>query len=214
MIRNLLAIFVLQWSVVSSSILPAPQTFTVREENVYAPRLYADTLNFVATLVNLPGVNQKQSYWELSYQLYFVPEDKYYEALQRAPRGPSNPTPEEFPGRMLLTEGHIKKTRLATLQDRTITFDVPFKQRIPDAKRTKFAHLMTAYSMKIFDAELNTTVYSSGLFLTEPYEPDPRDEKQATARKTIYLSFGINPNGSLNRSQLPPKLPGSTRNQE
>jgi hypothetical protein len=213
MIRNVIAILVLQWSVVSSSILPAPQTFTVREENVHAPHLYADTLTLVATLVKLPGLNKKQSYWELSYQIYFVPEDKYYEALKLAPRGPSNPTPEEFPGRMLLTQGHIKRTRLATLPQRTFTLSgVPFKRKIPDAKRTKFAHLLTAYSLKIFDAELNTTVYQSGLFITDPYEPDPNDEKQAIARKTLYLSFGINPNGTLNRSQLPPKFPNTMRN--
>lgn len=215
MIRNLLAVLVLQSSVVASLALPVSQTFTVREENVHSPQLYADTLNLVATLVTLPGVNNKRSYWELSYQLYFVPEDKYYEALERAPRGPSNPTPEEFPGRLLLTQGHVKRTRLVTVQDRTITVSgIPFKQRIPDAKRTKFAYLLTAYSLKIFDADLNTTVYKSGLFITPPYEPDPRDQKQATARKTMYLSFGINPNGSLNRSQLPPKLPGATRNEE
>jgi hypothetical protein len=42
------------------------------------------------------------------------------------------------------------------------------------------------------------------MFLTEPYEPDPNDVKQVSARKTLYLNFGVNPDGSLNRSQLPP----------
>jgi hypothetical protein len=88
---------------------------------------------------------------------------------------------------------------------------IPFKQRIRNAQRTKFAHLLTAYSLKIFDAQLNTTAYHSGVFLTEPFEADDKDQRQAAARKTIYLSFGINANGSLNRSQLPPKLPGTTR---
>ena len=176
--------------------------FKVREPNLYAPHLYADSLDFEATLVNLPGLANKQSHWELSYQLFFVPEGMYYEALKRAPRGPSNPTPEDFPGRMLLAKGHIKKMRLTTLQQRTITLSVPFKQRVPDAQRTKFAHLLTAYSVKIFDAELNTTVYYAGIFLTEPYQQDEND--QAIARKTIYLNFGVNRDGTLNRSQLPP----------
>jgi hypothetical protein len=177
--------------------------FKTREPNLYAPNLYADSLDFVATLVNLPGAQKRQSYWELSYQLYFVPEDKYYEAVRRLPRGGSNPAPEQFPGRILLAEGHKKKTRLGTLKDRTITLaGVTFKSKVPDAQRTKFAVLMTAYSVKIFDAELNMTVYRSGIFLTEPYEPDA--QKQANARKKLYLNFGVNPDGSLNRSQLPP----------
>jgi hypothetical protein len=64
---------------------------------------------------------------------------------------------------------------------------------------------MTGYSVKIFDAELNTTVYQSGIFLTEPFEENPQDLKQDIARKTIYLSFGVNQNGTLNRSQMPPR---------
>jgi hypothetical protein len=179
--------------------------FKVREPNLYAPNLYADPLDFKATLVKLPGANVKQSYWELSYQLYFVPEDKYYEALKRAPKGPSNPTPEEFPGRILLAKGHKKKRHVNTLQQRTIASGgVPFKQKVPDALRTKFAYLLTAYSVKIFDAQLNTTVYYSGIFLTEPWEGGT-DQNQAIARKTIYLTFGVNSDGSLNRSQLPPR---------
>ena len=179
--------------------------FKTREPNLYAPNLYADSLDLVAMLVKLPGAHKKQSYWELSYQLYFVPEDKYFEAVRRLPRGGSNPTPEQFPGRILLAEGHQKKTRLGTLKDRTITLSrVSFKSKVPDAQRTKFAVLMTAYSVKIFDAELNTTVYRSGIFLTDPYEPDPNDQKQANARKTLYLNFGVNQDGSLSRSQLPP----------
>jgi hypothetical protein len=213
MIRNFLPLLVLHWSIVSSLIAPAPQTFMVREENVYAPQLYADTLNFAATLVDLPGAGKKGSYWELSYELYFVPEDKYYEALERAPRGPSNPTVEEFPGRILLTRGHLKRTRLATLQQRSLLLNgIPFKRKIPDRQRTKFAHLLTAYSLKIFDAELNTTAYHAGVFLTEPFETDGKDQRHATARQTLYVSLRINPNGSLNRSQLPPRLGNTTRN--
>lgn len=216
MITGLLAI-VLQSSLLSLSlppamtarsfVIPTPQGgvggFTVREPNAYAPNLYADKIDFVATLVNLPGAAERQSYWELSYQLYFVPEDQYYEAVRRMPRGGSNPTPEQFPGRILLAEGHAKKTRLGTLKERTLILNgVVFKQKVPNAQRTKFSYLMTSYSVKIFDAQLNTTVYRSGIFLAEPCEANPNDQNQATARKTIYLNFMVNPDGTLNRSQM------------
>jgi len=212
MITGVLTIVFLQLCVVFGSFVPAAMAvsslavqtgssgFKVRENNVHAPNLYADKIDFIATLVNLPGAKKKGSYWELSYELYFVPEDKYYEAVRRLPRGGSNPTPDQFPGRILLAEGHKKKTRLGALKERTLTLiAVDFKQKVPDAQRTKFAVLMTGYSVKIFDAELNTTVYRSGIFLTEPFET--QDQNQVAARKTIYLNFGVNPDGTLNRSQ-------------
>ena len=213
MIRGVLTIVLWQGSVLGLFLLPAMAvssfpvqtggTFKVREPNLYAPNLYADNLEFIATLEKLPGANKKQSYWELSYELYFIPEDKYHETLRRLGRGSHNPTAEQFPGRILLAEGHKKKTRLGTPQQRTITLSgVAFKQKVPDTLRTKFAVLMTSYSVKIFDGELNTTVYHSGIFLTDPYEAHPQDEKQAIPRKTIYLNFGVNQNGTLNRSQL------------
>lgn len=207
MIRGLLTIAALQLTLLSGTFLAPPPAaqkarggFKVREANLHAPELYADNLDFVATLVKLPGAQKRGTYWELSYQLFFIPEEKYYTALKSFPRGASNPTPEQFPGRILLAEGHKKKTRLGTLKERTITLrGLPFKQKIPDAERTKFALLMTGYSVKIFDAELNTTVYRSGIFLTEPFEMNEQD--QTSARKTIYLNFGVNPDGTLNRSQ-------------
>jgi len=226
MIKGFLMMGLLQWSVFFCSFLPPPlglsfsaeqnvqrglSSFRVREVNVYAPHLYADNLDFIATLVDLPGARKKQSYWELSYQLYFVPEDKYYEAVKRLPRGASNPTPEQFPGRVLLFEGHKKTRRLGTLTDRTIKLTgVPFKQKVPDTQRTKFACLMTHFSVKIYDAQLKTTVYHTGLFITDPYEDHPQDPNQAIARKTIYLSFKVTPEGTLNRSQLA-REPGSTK---
>jgi len=189
---------------------PAPQMarsgFKVREPNLYAPNLYADNIGFEATLVDLPGFNKNGSYWELSYQLYFVPEASYYDAIKQLPRGGSNPTPEQFPGRILLAEGHKKVTHLATLKERAIALSgVHFKDRVPDAQRTKFSYLMTSYSVKIVDAELGTTIYRSGIFLAEPFVADPNDQKQAIARKTIYLTFGVNSDGTLNRSQLAPR---------
>jgi hypothetical protein len=220
MIKGFLTIVFLQSSVVFGLFLPRATEvscldgtitqgrvsgFRVREVNVHAPSLYADHIDFIATLKDLPGARHKQSSWELSYQLFFVPEDKYHEALRHAPKGGFNPTPEHFEGRILLAEGHKKKTRLGTLKERTITLNgVPFKQKVPDALRTKFSVLITAYSLKIFDAELNTTVYHSAVFVTDPFEASAHDQKQAVPRKTLYLSFGVNKNGTLNRSQLPP----------
>jgi hypothetical protein len=220
MLIGILTVIFLVWSVVFGSCLPpvivassfavqpsqgARGTFRVREPNLHVPNLYGDKIDFVATLVDLPGARKKQSYWELSYQLFFVPEERYYETIQRLPSGGSNPTPQEFSGRILLAEGHKKKTGLETLEGRTITLTgVPFKQKVPDALRTKFAYLMTGYSLKIFDAELNTTIYRSGIFLTQPYEASLEDQKQDSARKTIYLTFLVTSDGKLNRSQLRP----------
>jgi hypothetical protein len=226
MITGFLTIGLLQWCVLLSSFSPQSlgmpsfavhkaqrrhSTFKVREPNLYAPHLYAHELEFLAILVDLPGAKKKQSYWELSYQLYFVSEDKYYETVKRLPRGPSNPTPEQFPGRVLLLEGHKKIRRLDTLRERTIHLTrVPFKQRVPDAQRTKFATLMTYFSVKIFDAELKTTLYRTGLMITDPFEDHPQDPNQAIARKTIYLNFMVTPEGYLNLSQLA-RDPDSTK---
>lgn len=223
MITGALTIILLEWSVVfGTCLLPATapsSSFVVqpsqggrggnrtREPNLHVPNLYADKIDFIATLVDLPGSKKKESYWELSYQLFFVPEERYYETIQRLPRGGSSPTPEEFSGRILLAEGREKKRHLEMLKERTISLTgVTFKQKVPDAQRTKFAYLMTSYSVKIFDAELNTTVYHSGIFLTEPYEANTNDKKQNIARNSFYLSFRVNPNGTLSRSQLRPKI--------
>jgi len=200
MIKYLLTILVC-----ACSAVPAPsQTMTMRQPNLYAPQLYADKIDFSATLVDLPGAQNKQSYWELSYQLYFIPEARYYEALRGFPQGGYDPTPEEFPGRILLATGHQKKSRLATPPERTILLTaVNFKEKVPDAQRTKFGILLTAYSVKIFDGELNKTIYDSGIFLTHPYET--QDQKQDLPRKTLYLTFSVTPKGTLNYSQLRPR---------
>ena len=217
MLTNFLTISVLQLSVVFGSFLPAAKFppgqsgFQVRELNVHAPELYSEHLNFESTLVRLPGAQKKQSRWELSFQLFFIPEDKYHEALKRLPRS-GNPPPEFFQGRILLAQGHKKITRLSTIEERTITLNgVPFKQRIPDRERKKFGVLMTAFAVKIFDAELKTSVYQSGIFLTDPFEANPNDQKQVMPRKTIYLNFGVNPNGTLDYSQLARTNKGATR---
>ena len=217
MLTDFFTIAVLQLSILFGSSLPEAKSqtgsgFQVRQPYVHAPELYSEKLDFVATLVNLPGVKHKQSRWELSYQLFFIPEAKYQEALDRLPRGGSNPPPEHFRGRILLAQGHKKMGRLGTMEERTITLNgVPFKQKVPDALRTRHGVLMTGYSIKIFDAELKTNIYMSGIFLTDPFDDVPNDQTQLTPRKTLYLNFSVNPNGTLNYSQMPRRSQDATR---
>lgn len=176
-------------------------TFRTREPNVHAPQLYADRLRLKTTLVDLPGANDARSSWEVTYQVFFIPEEKYYEAIRQLPPGGSNPRPAQFPGRMLLAEGQIKKSKLGTIQERTSVRDnVAFKAKIPDEQRTKFARLITSYSVKIFDAKLNMPVYHTGIFTTFPFD-DSASASNIVQRDTIYLNFIITPQGQLNRSQ-------------
>jgi hypothetical protein len=181
--------------------------FRTRENNVHAPQLYADKLDFMATLVDLPGAKNKQSYWELSYQLYFVPEETYWATVRRLPR--NGQAMDYFSRKILIAEGYRKKTRVGTLANRTIALTgLPFKQKVPDAQRTKFAVLITSYAVKIYDAELGTTLTDSGMFVTDPFGDN---QNQATPRQTIYLTFGVSPNGSLSYSQLAPAGKGTFR---
>lgn len=212
MIKDLLTIVCLELSIVFGSFSPSvpgttspatePQIFRTREKNLYAPHVYADKIDFLARLEGLPGAQKKQSYWELSYQLYFLSEAKYYEAGQRFPQGGYSPTPEEYPGKILLTTGHQKKTRLSTPEERTILLTgIDLKRKVPDAEQTMFGVLITVWAVKIFDADLKTTIYQSGMFVTHASEVDPKDQKQAIARKTLYLTFNVTSRGTLNYSQ-------------
>jgi hypothetical protein len=207
MVKDLLTIVCLSLSVICGSLASTvvePQGYRVRQPNLYAPHVYSDKIDFLAKLENLPGAQKKQSYWELSYQLYFLPEANYYEALKHFPKGGYNPTPEEFAGKILLASRHQKKTSLSTPADRTILLSgVDFKPKVPDAQRTMFGVLMTVFAVKIFDAELKTSIYESGMFLTDASDVDPQDQKQAIARKTVYLTFSVTPKGTLNYSQRP-----------
>ena len=212
--KDLLRIVSLQLSIVFGSFSPSvpgaaspavePQTFRTREKNLYAPHVYADKIDFLARLESLPGAQKRQSYWELSYQLYFLSEAKDAEAVGRFPQGGYDPTPEEYPGKILLTMGHQKKRRLSTPEERTILLTgIDLKRKVPDAERTMFGVLVTVWAVKIFDAELKTTIYKSGMFITHASEVDPKDQKQAIARKTLYLTFSVTSTGSLYYSQRP-----------
>lgn len=180
-------------------------SFRKREPNLHAPEFYSDNLKLKIILVDLPGAGEARSSWEVSYQVFFIPEDKYYDALKQLPAGGSDPTAAQFPGKLLLSEGQVKKNSLATIQERTYVRDtIPFKLKVPDEQRTKFARLMTSFSIKIFDAKLNTTIYRSGIFTTFPFD-DTSNQSGAVPRDTLYLDFLVTPQGDLYRAQWPRK---------
>lgn len=180
------------------------------EPNLYAPGLYADNLKIKVTLVNLPGAGDPQSYWECSYQLYFISEAEFQNAVKQLPPGRYDLRPDQFPNKVLLAKGAFKKEGLSALQDRTyVQSDVAFKSRVPDKDRTKFARLMTSYSVKIFDARLKSPVYRSGVFLTHPFD-DTGGAAKTAPRETIYLNFFVSPEGELFYSQWPRETTGTS----
>lgn len=205
-LKSLLTIsFVLSLVMGSAGQARKATRFRMFEPNVYAPGLYADRLRAKFTLVDLPGSSDSGSFWEVSYSLYFVPEAASQEEIERRARGGAHPAgPPQYPRQILLSKGQFKKRNLATLKDRThILGGVSFKSRIPDRERTKFATLMTVYSVKIYDARLKTTAYHSSYFETNPFADDPAEPQRAIPRTTVYTSFYLSPKGNIWGSQLP-----------
>jgi hypothetical protein len=178
--------------------------FRRMEPNVYAPNLYADHLKLKLTLINLPGAGERNSSWEVSYQLYFIPESAYMKALKRAPQGGWNPTLADFPEHILLGRQHLKRASLYTLSDRTfLSRAIPLKAKVPDKQRTKFATILTSYTVKIFDARLKSTIYRTGLFVAQPFTSDSETGGKEVARTLLYANFYVNPDGQLFYSQRP-----------
>ncbi|HVF56802.1 MAG TPA: hypothetical protein VM934_11670 [Pyrinomonadaceae bacterium] len=156
------------------------------------------------TLINLPGAEEAGSYWEASYQIFFVAESNYEKALKGAPAGGWNPSPASFPGRVLLGEGRIKRTSLRTLADRTyLSKGVELKARVPDKFRTKYASILTSYSVKIFDARLKSNIYRSGIFVARPFTGDSSAGEFEVARTMLHANFYVSPKGQLFYSQWP-----------
>lgn len=177
--------------------------FRVVEPDLYSPDLYADTLKVQFTLVDLPGASKVGSKWEVSYRVYFIPEDKYWKAVGSQP---SISEPAQFPEKILLAEGKFSRVRLATMSERTYIRDrIAFKSKIPQKHQTKFAMLMTSYSIKIYDARLKAPVYNSSLFLTEPFTDDLDQPDKAVPRTTLYTNFLLTPAGQFFTSQWPRK---------
>ena len=168
------------------------------EPNVHAPEMYADELIMQFMLVNLPGAGNKATSWSGEYQLYFIPEADFEKNTKSEPR------PKDFAGRILLTEGTFKSSELATPQSRTFLHRaIPYKSRIPDAQRTKLGKLLTVYSVKIYDAKLDTTLYKSGIWIGDTFDSDEAysESGRTIARKIVYSNFMVEPDGSLSISQ-------------
>src|SRR5690348_2068601 len=88
---------------------------TVRP-NLIAPELYSDKLSLKITLMNLPGAETSASYWEVEFQVFFVPEqdfEKNMKEINKAGKG-RELRPEYFPSRILLATGKFNKQRLDT----------------------------------------------------------------------------------------------------
>jgi hypothetical protein len=187
----------------STAHAQAPSTgFKEIEPNVHAPQFYSDRLNLKMTLVNLPGADEPGSSWEASYQIFFVSEADFKKVLNARPAGGWNPTPADFPRRLMLGQGTFKRTSLRTLPDRSyLSGNIPLKMKVADKDRTKYAVLLTSYSVKVFDARLKSSVYRSGVFITRPFVEEAGGGE--TARRLLYANFFVNPDGRLFYSQRP-----------
>lgn len=200
---------------------PAPKTMIrsrhrMIEPNKLAPELYEDKLSMKFTLVDLPGASDPRSTWDASYHLYFVSEEEFQrvsEAVMRRQQGQEpgrktfgwNPEPADFPGKILLAEGTISKKTVATPQQRIHVHDqIAFRAKIPADLRTKGAHLLTAYSIKVYDARLKVPAYDKGIFLAFPFD-DQTDPEKIAPRRIVYTSFYVSPKGDIWNSQLPRK---------
>src|SRR6187397_1302802 len=69
--------------------------------NRIAPELYSDKLSLKITLMNLPGAATSTSYWEVEYQVFFVPEKDFGKNLDDAKQAGNGRDlkPEYFPTR-------------------------------------------------------------------------------------------------------------------
>lgn len=204
-----LAVGVLQ-SDYASAQKPGRRTRSIRfEPNVHAPELYAAKLTMQFMLVNLPGAGMKGTSWRGEYKLYFIPEAEFEKTkISNLPAQGGvisrDLQPEDFTNKTLLAEGTFKGDGLATPLSRVfLRPSIAFKTRIPDAQRTKFAKLLTVYSVKIYDAKLKTTLYKSGIWIAHTFDPDElsSNSEKAVARMTVYSSFFVAPDGDLYTSQ-------------
>jgi hypothetical protein len=179
------------------------------EPNVLSPELYSEKLSMQFMLVNLPGSKEAESYWEGSYQLFFVSEaaekkltDKKINEL--ASKGGTigfNIDPSKYTDMILLNEGRFKKSGLATLQERIYRSEnIDFKARIPAPLRTKGAWLMTVYTVRVFDGSLKIPIYQSGVWMTHPFDGESEGQK-AIPKTILYSNFFVSPKGGIFRSQ-------------
>jgi hypothetical protein len=173
------------------------------EPNRVTPEVYANDLSLKITLINLPGAQNATSYWQLEYQIYFVPElefDKTYRQLTKEGKN-KELRAEYFPNKTLLAEGKLNQHNLNTLQARTVTRDrIPFKRKIATEQQTSLANILSFYTVKIYDGALKKDVYQSDVFITPPFDTDASDKTSLLPRSHVYLSFYVSPEGALYRS--------------
>ena len=172
--------------------------------NESAPELYSNHLRMTITLVNLPGADNPQSNFTGTCGLFFVPEDDWIKTTRQMPSGGLKLQASDFKRKVKLTEINFKNTNLANLKDRIrIQDNIRFGSRIPAAQKTKLARLMTDCSVKVYDAQLNSSVFSSGVLITRPFETASEGSGQLHPRTNIYVSFLVTPDGKIYRSQSP-----------
>lgn len=169
-----------------------------------APELYADQLRMTVTLVNLPGANDPQSTFTGSCRLFFVPEADWIKITRQKPSGNIKLDASDFQSKVKLTEINFKKTNLAKLKDRIeVRNNISFGSRIPVEQKTKLARLITDCSVKVYDAQLKSSVFSSGVFTTRPFAAQSEDPTKLHPRTNIYVSFLVTPEREIFRSQAP-----------
>jgi hypothetical protein len=171
--------------------------------NLIAPELYSDKLSLKITLMNLPGAATSASYWEVEFQVFFVPEqdfEKNMKEINKAGKG-RELRPEYFSSRILLATGKFNKQRLDTLKERAfVRQGIVFRDKVPPEQQTSFSSLMSFYSIKVFDGKLKKDIYGSDVFIVPPFETDTNDRNSLVARPDLFLNFFVAEDGSLYRS--------------
>src|SRR5215211_4967657 len=159
--------------------------------NLITPELYSDKLSLKITLMNLPGAATSASYWEVEFQVFFVPEqefEKNMKELNKAGKG-RELRPEYFPGKILLATGKFNKQRLDTLKERAFVRQIPFRNSVPPEQQTSFSSLMSFYSVRVFDRKLKKDIYGSDVFIVPPFERDINERNSFFPRTELFLNF-------------------------
>jgi hypothetical protein len=167
------------------------------------PELYSNQLRMTITLVNLPGATNSESNFSGVCTLFFIPEADWIKTTRQMSSGGIKLKAEDFQGRLKLREINFKNAKLTNLKDRIRVADkIPFGSRIPNEQKTRLARLITDCSVKVYDGELKTSVYSSGVLVTRPFEAESEDSSKLHPRTNVYVSYLVSPEGKIFRSQV------------
>lgn len=171
--------------------------------NRIAPELYSDKLSLKITLMNLPGAATSTSYWEVEYQVYFVPEQDFRKNLSDMKKSGKGRElrPEYFPTKILLATGKFNDHSLGTLKDRAfLRQGIPFRNKIPADQQTSFSSLLSFFSVKVYDGKLKKDIYESSVFIVPPFEKDSDPTHRLSPRTELFLNFFVANDGSLYRT--------------